>query len=100
MSETYYTKEVLVKALKEAGLSCSYQWILKMEKLGRLTCPRSPVSGWRQFTQEQIDEIVKAFSPRGSGKYLCEPVKTIEEYKPSKIEEDEIYSKPSETFFQ
>jgi hypothetical protein len=49
------------------GKTVAYRWILKMERAGRLVIPRDPVTGWRKVTQRQAEEIVRAFSPHGSG---------------------------------
>ena len=44
-----------------------YKGILAKEASGALICPRLPHSNWRVFSQEDIDEIIKAFSPGGVG---------------------------------
>ena len=67
------SKRHLIHRLKKAGLPSTYWWILEMEsKLApdgkpRLICPRDPVNGRRKFTDRQIDDIIKAFSPGGPG---------------------------------
>lgn len=65
----YHNKQYFLKKLKDAGLSSDYRWILKMEKLGKLTCPRNPTTNWRMFTDLQIDAIIDAFSPGGKGEW-------------------------------
>ena len=66
-----FPRAELDKALAEAGLISfqrnGYPWILRREKMGRLVCPRDPATGIRIFTEKQIKEIVKAFSPTGKG---------------------------------
>lgn len=63
----FYTKEELLKHMEEAGLPHSYRWMLKMERLGKLVCPRTPSSNWRQFNEHQMKGILKAFAPGGKG---------------------------------
>ena len=67
----YFNRGALDKALAEAGLISfprnGYPWMLRREKMGRLVCMRDPATGERRFTDIQIKEIVKAFSPGGKG---------------------------------
>ena len=65
-----FRRQVLDKALTDAGIvskSGAYIWLLEMEKKGRIVSPRDPVTGQRLFTQTQIEEIIKAFLPGGTG---------------------------------
>lgn len=60
----------LLQALNDAGLSCSAMWLRYAEKQGKLVCPKLPNNrGDRVFTQKQIEEIVRAFSPSGKGEW-------------------------------
>lgn len=44
------------------------RWLYRLEKEGRLECPKSAVDNrTRLFTDEQINEIVDAFKPGGTG---------------------------------
>jgi hypothetical protein len=57
----------LVKVLHDRlGYAMSYQNVYRWEKEGKIVCPKLP-NGKRVFTAEQIEEIVKAFGPQGSG---------------------------------
>jgi len=68
--ERLYSKKDLLKSMKEAGLPYSVMWLLNNEKKGNLVCPRRPNSrGDRAFTQEQITQIIQAFSPNGKGRW-------------------------------
>lgn len=79
-SNKYYTIEHLIEAFNKAGLSVSRWWIYKQEAKGNLKLPRSTTNfkkalGTRKIgfvrlvTKDQIDKIVKAFLPGGSGYY-------------------------------
>lgn len=66
----------LQKRLKEAGLPHTKKTIYEWESQGRLVSPRSPtnmkningkIAYLRQYSDEQIEEIIKAFSPGGTG---------------------------------
>lgn len=65
--ERFYKRSSLANMLKASGLSSSYMWLRRMEKEGRLTCPK--VNGRRMFTAKQIEEIIQAFSPGGRGEW-------------------------------
>ncbi len=69
----YFKKQDLAEALVEAGLlkdiRWATHWLRRREVKGILVCPRDPSTGIRMFTEEQIPEIVKAFSPGGSGNW-------------------------------
>ena len=61
-------------ALDEAGVvafNYAARWIRRQEKKGKFVYPREPDSQ-RKFTNEQIEDIVKAFSPGGSGYWKLE----------------------------
>ena len=68
--EKLYAKRYLLSAMKDAGLPCSEMWLRYAEAKGKLNSPRLP-NGRRDraFTQEQINQIVQAFSPGGEGEY-------------------------------
>jgi len=61
-------------ALDEAGVvafNYAARWIRRQEKKGTFVYQREPGSQ-RKFNQEQIEEIVKAFSPGGAGYWELE----------------------------
>jgi predicted site-specific integrase-resolvase len=72
----------LIKVLQEAGITQAetvegaqqtlYSWIRK----GYLTPRRKPHSGWYVFNDEEIAEIVDAFSTEGSGYWSYTESKT------------------------
>ena len=77
----FYRRNKLDEALGLAGIVSqrnAYFWLLRMEKAGRLVSPRDPVTNQRKFTEGQIDEIVRAFSPNGSGSWKSTPPPTSE----------------------
>jgi len=41
--------------------------IMALEKRGALRCRRVPHNNYRVFTDKEIEEIVRAFSPDGTG---------------------------------
>ena len=73
----YKTITYLHEKLKEAGIenytqvqNFRYKWLNVMEKKGRLLCPRGGVAMRnRLFTEEQVQEIITAFTPGGVGKW-------------------------------
>lgn len=84
------TRKDLEKAFKEAGNPHSYQWILRQEKRGLLRCPKDPANNYRVFNQEQIKEIIQAFSVGGKGKWI---------YTPARIETPNNSAVPQEKTF-
>jgi hypothetical protein len=72
----YHSFGYLRNKLKEAGLPSNRLTLAKWEKEGRLVSPRSitnfkvrngiryPI---RMYSEEQVEEIVRAFSPAGVG---------------------------------
>lgn len=61
----------LYKALDVAGIASRLYapyWFRDKQKSGKIKYPRVGREK-RKFTQSQIDEIVKAFTPGGSGKW-------------------------------
>lgn len=85
MSEEFkkYTIQDLVEAFKEAGFPVSKSWIMRQEDKGNLKLPRSTtnfkkvagtrrVGAVRYFTKSQIDSVVRAFLPGGSGYFNFE----------------------------
>jgi len=74
----YKTSSDLMKAVREAGLTSDshpLRWITYREKKGVLICPKDPVTGRRRFTERDIKEIVRAFSPGGIGRWKPRPGK-------------------------
>ena len=68
----FYRRNKLDEALGLAGIVTkqnAYFWLLRMEKAGRIICPRDPVTNQRKFTEGQIEEIIRTFSPNGSGNW-------------------------------
>lgn len=79
----FHTTGCLVKAFRLAGSAVSYRTLLRHEAKGNLKFSRSPtdfkkLGGYslgkkmgavRYMTDEEIQEIVKAFLPGGSGYY-------------------------------
>ena len=60
----------LLQAMNEAGLSSSTMWLRWNEDNGNITSPRLPNGrGDRVYTKKQIEEIVRAFSPGGKGRW-------------------------------
>lgn len=57
MSDTF-TKKDLQEALKKAGLSWSYKAILKYERAGIISKPKT-TAYLRLYSREEIDNIVK-----------------------------------------
>lgn len=79
-STKYYTISELVKAFAEAGIPRSEMWIRRQEYKGNLRLPRSTtnfkkpqgvrkMAAVREMTGNQIQKIVQAFLPGGSGYY-------------------------------
>lgn len=68
-SMTWYSTRKLFTAMKEAGADWhTYSSMLRNEYRGKLTIPKN-AKGERRFTQDMIDEIVKAFTPGGKGEW-------------------------------
>jgi DNA-binding transcriptional MerR regulator len=55
---------------KELGVT--RMTLFTWESKGYITCPRVGTRGDRRFTRQQMDEIVKAFSPGGKHKWHFE----------------------------
>jgi hypothetical protein len=75
-----YTLSDLMRAFEKAGIPHDRSWYYRQEEKGNLVIPRSPtdykkvmgirpIGFVRQLTKKQIEDIVKAFSPGGSGFY-------------------------------
>ncbi len=59
-------------ALKEAGLACSRETIHRRIRLGFLTprkLPQTNFPDWNIFTNQDLKEIVKAYSAGGRGEW-------------------------------
>ena len=60
--EKFYTKQHLLKALKQAGLPCSYPTLIRYETLGKINKPEKTISfndrEWRLYTRVEIDDII------------------------------------------
>ena len=76
--EYKYTLQDLLKAFEEAGIKKSRSWIYRQEKKGNLRFPLSTTNiksnmnntgAVRVLTQNQINQIVASFMPKGSGKW-------------------------------
>jgi hypothetical protein len=68
----------LQQVLKDAGLPHNKKTLLKWEAEGRLVSPRSSTNtkiirgishSVRMYSEDQINEIVRAFSPAGTGRW-------------------------------
>jgi len=71
-ADKWYTVGLLFDTLDEAGVSWSSQdQMRKLEKQGKLTLAKAP-NGTRQVREAHIMEIVKAFSPGGTGQWHYE----------------------------
>lgn len=74
----YKSLKDLFKRLKEEGITGYSEidnfrnyWIYPREKNGSLLCPKDTSKNHcRVFTDQQIEEIVTAFKPGGSGKWV------------------------------
>lgn len=75
-----FTVQDLIDALKDAGLPVSRMWIYRQEDKGNLILPRSTTNfkksagrhkhgAVRILTNTQINAVIKAFLPGGSGCY-------------------------------
>ena len=75
-----FTIKDLVEELNKKGLPVSHMWVYRQEAKGNLIIPRSTTNfkkaqgirkagAVRMLTKDQIDGIVKAFLPNGSGFY-------------------------------
>lgn len=75
VNSKYHTVKYLHERLKAAGIenytllkNFQYKWLNVMEKKGRLVCPRGGIGmRTRLFTEKQVDEIIEAFRPGGTG---------------------------------
>lgn len=74
----YYSIEHLQEALKEVGLPHNKKTLLRWEAEGKLVSPKSTTNSKkingvaypvRMYSEDQIAEIVRAFSPAGTGKW-------------------------------
>ena len=65
----YFTTKDLLARLQEENLVKTKATIIHREKKGLLRFRRSPVHNWRMITEEDIEGIVKAWSPGGKGKW-------------------------------
>lgn len=66
----YSTIKDIIARLKGAGLPHSKRTILRWEEQGKLKIMRLPHSkthARRVITEEQLEELIKAFSPGGRG---------------------------------
>lgn len=64
--------EELYKAMKEVGLSTGKSWVSRQEKKGNLTLRKIPLTGHKKVTEKDIQEIIKEYSPGGSGRWHCD----------------------------
>jgi hypothetical protein len=75
---TYHTLSYLQSKLKAAGLPHNRRTIFGWENDGRLVSPRSVTNAKkikgvpypiRMYSDEQVEEIIRAFSPAGIGRW-------------------------------
>jgi len=64
-----YTMPYLYEKLEEAGLPCSRGTIRLWMKSGKLKLRRRPHNNWKVINAKEAEEIVRAFSPGGKGKW-------------------------------
>lgn len=64
----YLMREIAAK-LKEAGIPSTKPTLLKWEYQGKLKLRRFPHNNWRYATEKDIEEIIKAFSVNGGGRW-------------------------------
>jgi len=69
----YKTMKNLLRAMKEAGLPSSRATAKRWMQQGKLTPARRP-NNWCVFTDQDIQEIIKAFSPGGRGEWHYERI--------------------------
>ena len=63
-----YSSTDLLKFMGEHGLPKSREWLYYNEEKGKLKSPRLPhTRADRAYTVQQMEKIVKAFSPGGKG---------------------------------
>jgi len=72
MQEKLFYPENLYKIMKELGLPTGKMWLLRQEKAKRFK-PRRDPKGWRRFTEKDMNQIVKEFSPGGKGSWEATP---------------------------
>ena len=71
--EKLYSSNELLHFMGTYGLPKSREWLYYNEKNRKIVCPRLPQGRKdRAFTQTQMEEIVKAFSPNGKGYWRYE----------------------------
>ena len=58
----------LYRRMKDRGLATGKMWVHREEKKGRLKLRVNP-KGWRKVTELDIKEIIKAYSPGGTGRW-------------------------------
>ncbi len=63
----YYLRD-LYKRQRALGLSSGKMWVIRQEKRGKLKFQRDS-KGWRRISAKNIDDILKAYLPRGNGKW-------------------------------
>lgn len=60
------SRKDLLKRLKEEGLTYTYaNFLLRYEKTGQLKVRRNPLTGFREFTQDEIEGIIDAVKKDG-----------------------------------
>ena len=69
--EKVFLINILYKRLKEVGLPTGKMWLLREERKGHLNLRRDP-SGRRRVTLQDMDEIVRAYYPGGTGSWSWE----------------------------
>lgn len=62
----------LYKAMKPLGLATGKGWVIRHEKHGDLKLRRVPTARLKKVTEDDIKEIIKAYSPGGSGRWHCD----------------------------
>ena len=65
-----HTMPFLYAKLEEMGLPCTRRTVLNWIRDGKLKLRRRP-SGWKVVNEKEVNEIIRAFSPGGRGKWGC-----------------------------
>lgn len=68
-----YRSKDLLKVLVDIGFSVNEvstrQKLLRLQDEGKFTPPRDPKNNYWHFTEDQLLEIAKSFSPGGTGEW-------------------------------
>jgi hypothetical protein len=68
-SDKLFPVSELYKAMKPLGLATGKCWVIRHEKRGDLKLRRTPSSNLKKVTEKDIFEIIRAYSPGGTGRW-------------------------------